>query len=778
MRFSTLCLQVIGLSGAATTASVFRDLQVFLATSQALLSISSKGAVSSSASCIPHGSDPLDGQTISRYINGNTWSVSGGGGGKIIYASQYLMGIFNRIEGNVAYYTQGDLCGSTPRSVVVTFNEDCSYEIMQITSSAEPGLCSYTIGITGVCYCSSVPSSQPSLSLQPSESSHPSTQPSGVPSSQPSLSLQPSESSHPSTQPSSSSQPSESSHPSTQPSSSSQPSFQPSLSTQPSLSSQPSESPSIPGQLDASFDSEFGAPRCSGAVAVTSCDTGSSLLVGRGTSSITRETNQPNTIDGCPDGVSSYDSMFVNRIIIRSENANDPFSSAPLELGKTATIIASIKAYATYDSVDFFFASDATNPQWQRIGTLRPTSGGFQDLVMSYTVPVDSITQAVRVQYRYSTSSTSACATGYYTDWDDLVFDTIVPTISPSLSSQPSESAQPSSQPSISTQPSSIPSSLPSFQPSSQPSLQPSTQPSSIPSSPPSQSARPSSMPSSKPSESARPSSMPSNQPSLQPSNQPSLQPSQSARPSSMPSSQPSESARPSSMPSTSSQPSLQPSNQPSLQPSESSRPSSMPSLQPSESDRPSSMPSSQPSLQPSNQPSIPPSQSARPSTRPSSMPSSQPSLQPSNQPSLQPSESSHPSSMPSSQPSKSDRPSSMPSSQPSLQPSNQPSLPPSDQPSTPSQPSNTPSLSILPTSNPSETPSSMPSMKPSIVIETVTTAGSLSINQDVCSFSAAQLAGFVEAITKTIRSFVCSDPTNEDCSAEVTSACGSGREL
>eukprot|EP00956_Cyclotella_meneghiniana_P004976 scaffold6157_cov120-Cyclotella_meneghiniana.AAC.4 len=118
MRFAALCLHVIGLGGAATTASVFRDLQVFLATSQALLSISSKGAVSSSASCIPYGSDPLDGQTITRYINGYTWSVSGGGGGKIYQNSQYLVGTFDRIEGNVAYYTQGHYCGSTPRSGV------------------------------------------------------------------------------------------------------------------------------------------------------------------------------------------------------------------------------------------------------------------------------------------------------------------------------------------------------------------------------------------------------------------------------------------------------------------------------------------------------------------------------------------------------------------------------------------------------------------------------------------------------------------------------------
>eukprot|EP00956_Cyclotella_meneghiniana_P022337 scaffold42157_cov29-Cyclotella_meneghiniana.AAC.1 len=55
MKFSILCLHVICLSGAATTASVLHDLQVFLAVSQALLSITSKGSVSSSAPNSPNG---------------------------------------------------------------------------------------------------------------------------------------------------------------------------------------------------------------------------------------------------------------------------------------------------------------------------------------------------------------------------------------------------------------------------------------------------------------------------------------------------------------------------------------------------------------------------------------------------------------------------------------------------------------------------------------------------------------------------------------------------
>eukprot|EP00956_Cyclotella_meneghiniana_P015394 scaffold23535_cov35-Cyclotella_meneghiniana.AAC.4 len=357
-------------------------------------------------------------------------------------------------------------------------------------------------------------------------------------------------------------------------------------------------------QLEASFDSQFGAPRCSGAA--TSCDSGPSLLVGRGNSE-TREQNHPNTIDGCADGTGTYNSLHVNRIIVRSGNADQADSSDILVPGRTATIIATINSFsASYDWVDFFFASDATNPQWQRIGTLRPSKDGVGDVMISYTLPVGiTDNQAVRIQFRDRIGGTdpdNACSAGVYNDRDDLVFDVMLPSNSPSTS----------------------------------PSIQP--------------------------SESTQPSSMPSSQPSSKPSESPSFQPSES------------------------------PSDQPSSQPSE------------SPSDQPSSMPSHQPSSQPSSQPSMVPSE--MPSTKPSDKPSSQPSLHPSI----------------------------------------------SSQPST--------------------------TMQPSIVIETVTVSGGLSINQDICSFSAAQLEAFVDATTKTIYSFACSNTADDNCSAEVTSACGSGREL
>ena len=189
-------------------------------------------------------------------------------------------------------------------------------------------------------------------------------------------------------------------------------------------------------QLDASFDSQFGAPRCSGAA--TSCDSGPSLLVGRGNTA-TPEQNHPNTIDGCADGTNSYNNFFVNRIIVRSGNTNQADSSDILLPGGTATIIATVKCrLASADWVDFFFASDATNPQWQRIGSLRPSNNGVGDVMISYTLPgpvgIDS-TQAVRVQLRDlygGTNPDNACSAGVYNDRDDLVFDVMLPSNSPS----------------------------------------------------------------------------------------------------------------------------------------------------------------------------------------------------------------------------------------------------------------------------------------------------------------------------------------------------------
>jgi hypothetical protein len=124
--------------------------------------------------------------------------------------------------------------------------------------------------------------------------------------------------------------------------------------------------------------------------------------------------------------------------------------------------------------------------------------------------------------------------------------------------------------------------------------------------------------------------------------------------------------------------------------------------------------------------------------------------------------------------------PSDSPSSQPSLLPSSKPSLSPTVSYGPTVTPSYAPSQSASPTSLPSTSPSDVPSLQPSIVIETVTTVGALSTNQEFCSMGGAEQAAFKESTITTIRGLVCSNPNDDSCTAEITYACGreSRREL
>jgi len=58
---------------------------------------------------------------------------------------------------------------------------------------------------------------------------------------------------------------------------------------------------------------------------------------------------------------------------------------------------------------------------WTFLGTSVPTVGGAQTLSRTYTLPAGGALQAVRVQFRYQSTSAN-CAAGTYNDRDDLVF--------------------------------------------------------------------------------------------------------------------------------------------------------------------------------------------------------------------------------------------------------------------------------------------------------------------------------------------------------------------
>jgi leucyl aminopeptidase len=89
-----------------------------------------------------------------------------------------------------------------------------------------------------------------------------------------------------------------------------------------------------------------------------------------------------------------------------------------IQPGGAVKIDAKVWAYSTTaDFVDFFYANDATNPQWQLINTLNPSTTGANDVSSQYTLGNGSV-QAVRVVIRYN-GSASPCPGGGYDDVDD-----------------------------------------------------------------------------------------------------------------------------------------------------------------------------------------------------------------------------------------------------------------------------------------------------------------------------------------------------------------------
>jgi hypothetical protein len=169
------------------------------------------------------------------------------------------------------------------------------------------------------------------------------------------------------------------------------------------------------GAQTAVFDATLQAPRCS--TVGTSCDTGASLVLGRGT--LGPEPNQPNTInDSCADGSSGtfHSDESNDRILVAT---TDGSNFAP---GKTVRITATVWAWSTpsADRLDLYYAANASSPAWTFVATLTPTVAGSQTLSATYTLPTGSL-QAVRARFRYQ-GSAAACGTGSYNDHDDLVF--------------------------------------------------------------------------------------------------------------------------------------------------------------------------------------------------------------------------------------------------------------------------------------------------------------------------------------------------------------------
>ncbi|HYH96700.1 M20/M25/M40 family metallo-hydrolase [Hyalangium sp.] len=163
------------------------------------------------------------------------------------------------------------------------------------------------------------------------------------------------------------------------------------------------------------YDATLRAPKCASVNSV--CDSGPSLLNGR--ANLGPEVNKPNTLGGtCADGTSG---------VYHSDESNDRIrvlttDGTAFRTGKTVRIEATVWAYSSYtsDKLDLYYAANANSPSWVFLGTLTPTKSGTQTLSATYTLPAGAL-QAVRANFRYG-GSAGTCASGSYTDHDDLIF--------------------------------------------------------------------------------------------------------------------------------------------------------------------------------------------------------------------------------------------------------------------------------------------------------------------------------------------------------------------
>ena len=164
---------------------------------------------------------------------------------------------------------------------------------------------------------------------------------------------------------------------------------------------------------NATFDASLKVPRC--LLADTYCDSGG-LIDGR--AALGPEANAPNTLSaGCADGTAGtyHSDESLDRLKISTTDGS------VLGAGKTVLVEATVWSYSTSDSIDLYFAPDATNPVWTLLVT-KPTTVSQQVQVLSTTFVLPSATlPVIRGNFRF-VGSPGSCTTGGYDDHDDLVF--------------------------------------------------------------------------------------------------------------------------------------------------------------------------------------------------------------------------------------------------------------------------------------------------------------------------------------------------------------------
>ncbi len=171
----------------------------------------------------------------------------------------------------------------------------------------------------------------------------------------------------------------------------------------------------VENSTTATYDTTLKAPTC--AATGPFCFSATRLM-SRSVIAPIAEPNEPNTLDGCKDGVAGAygESESIESIKVWTRDGTT------LTPGKLAQVDVWYYAYSKdFDRVDLFYAADAHAPAWTWFATLVPGADtSFQSGSAVVVLPSGPL-QAVRAAMRYA-ESRSACAPGDFDDHDDLVF--------------------------------------------------------------------------------------------------------------------------------------------------------------------------------------------------------------------------------------------------------------------------------------------------------------------------------------------------------------------
>ncbi len=166
----------------------------------------------------------------------------------------------------------------------------------------------------------------------------------------------------------------------------------------------------------AEFDSALLVPACHGER--SACDSGGQFA---GVGIAGPEMNAPNTLGStCADGKDGSYRFDESIEAIDVETT----SGRILASGEEVRIDVTVWSWKPADDfVDVYYAADAVAPNWQLVGTFKPSASGLGVISAKYVIPSGGgVTHAVRAAIRFRGSARS-CAPNRFDDNDDLAFD-------------------------------------------------------------------------------------------------------------------------------------------------------------------------------------------------------------------------------------------------------------------------------------------------------------------------------------------------------------------